>query len=61
MAGNAAIIYLKASERRATLCGMNAPIGHAVQLIHTVAAPRKDHMQEMQEVLNELLGSPKDN
>src|SRR5215469_12737464 len=29
----AAIIAIKASERRATLCGANAPIGHAIAVM----------------------------
>lgn len=36
---NCAAIFIKASERLATLTGMNAPIGHAVQLIHATAPP----------------------
>jgi hypothetical protein len=35
---NCAAIFIKASERLATLTGMNAPIGHAVQVIHPPAA-----------------------
>src|SRR5215831_17347606 len=39
-AANSAIIFIKASERLATLTGMNAPIGHAVQLmVHATAPP----------------------
>jgi hypothetical protein len=36
---NSAAIFIKASERLATLTGMNAPIGHAVQVIHATAPP----------------------
>jgi hypothetical protein len=37
---NAGVLYVKISERKATLTGMNAPLGHAVQIIHQVARPR---------------------
>ena len=38
---NAAALYCKISERKATLIGLNAPIGHAVQLIHATAPPEQ--------------------
>ena len=38
---DAAIIYLKASERRATLCSINATQCYSVQIIHATAAPRQ--------------------
>jgi len=34
----AAVVSIKASERRATLCGANAPIGHTVAIMHQQAA-----------------------
>ena len=36
---NSGLLYIKASERLATLTGMNAPIGHAVQVMHATAPP----------------------
>ena len=39
---NAGLLYIKASERLATLLGMNAPIGHAVQVIHQAAPARQE-------------------
>ena len=33
----AAMMFLKASERRATPCGANAPQGHSVQIMHLTA------------------------
>jgi hypothetical protein len=42
-AASSAIIFIKASERLATLMGMNAPIGHCVQLIHQAAGGEADH------------------
>ena len=57
-AANSAIIFIKASERVATLTGMNASIGHAVQVIHQ-AAPvvQQTSTQEIAAVLDELTGS----
>src|SRR5215831_1406978 len=40
-AANSAIIFIKASERLATLTGMNAPQGHSVTLIHEAARPER--------------------
>ena len=40
-AANSAVIFIKASERLATLTGMNAPQGHSVSLIHEVAQPHR--------------------
>jgi hypothetical protein len=36
----AAIIFIKASERRATLRGANSPVGHAVTIMHQAAEPQ---------------------
>src|SRR5215471_9050921 len=34
-----AIVFVKTNERRATLAGANAPIGHAVTVMHQAAPP----------------------
>src|SRR5262249_42508697 len=36
-----AIVFVKTSERRATLAGANAPIGHAVTVMHQAAPARE--------------------
>jgi hypothetical protein len=38
---NSGALYVKLSERKATLLGLNAPIGHAVQVIHSTAPIRQ--------------------
>jgi hypothetical protein len=56
-AANSAVIFIKASERLATLTGMNAPIGHAVRVIHQAAPPeQKTSTQEILAALDNVLG-----
>src|SRR5215831_8847070 len=54
----AAVIFIKASERRATLMGANAPAAATVKLIHD--AEPKEHkkttMQEARELLDNIMG-----
>ena len=50
-----AVIFLKTSERKATLTGMNAPIGHAVQVMHTVAPQPRNSVEDMRATLDELM------
>jgi hypothetical protein len=55
-AASSAIIFLKSSERLATLTGMNAPIGHAVQLIHSTAPPtHQTSTQKLTSLLDVIL------
>ena len=59
LAGDVALaaVFVKISERRASMTGMNAPQSHAVQLIHQ-AAPAKQltSTEEISAVLDNLLG-----
>ena len=53
---SAAIIFIKASERLATLTGMNAPIGRAVQVIHqAVPVTKQTSTEEIASVLDALM------
>lgn len=52
----AAVIYIKASERRATLNGANAPLGHAVTVMHQAAVVEQpSSLDKIERVLNELM------
>lgn len=52
----AAIVFIKASERAATLAGANAPTGHAVSVIdHTAALEQPTSTQRIRRVLDELI------
>jgi len=55
-ASSSAIIFLKASERLATLTGMNPVQGHAVQLIHSTAPlSRQTSTEQIRDVLDNIL------
>ena len=55
-ASSSAIIFLKASERLATLTGMNPVQGHAVQLIHSTAPlSQQTSTQQIRGVLDNIL------
>jgi len=55
-AANSAVIFIKASERLATLTGMNAPIGHAVQVIHREAPPQpKTSTEKLRSLLDQVM------
>src|SRR5215472_14655692 len=43
----AAVTYVKISERRATLAGANAPIGHEVTVMHQAAPPQLNSTQRL--------------
>jgi DNA-directed RNA polymerase specialized sigma24 family protein len=52
----AAMIFLKASERRATLCGANAPQGHSVHIMHqTATEQKKTSTEKIRDVLDIIL------
>jgi hypothetical protein len=52
----AAIVFVKTSERRATLMGADAPIGHAVQVMHQAAAPvQQTSTQKLRGLLDNIL------
>src|SRR5262249_43214376 len=53
---DAGILYIKASERLATLLGMNAPIGHAVQVIHATAlVGQQTSTEEIRGILDNIM------
>src|SRR5215469_17494125 len=50
-------LLIKVAERRATLLGLNPPIGHAVQVIqHAPAEKKKTSTQEMRDLLDDIMG-----
>jgi hypothetical protein len=51
-----AVTYVKISERRATMTGMSAPMGHVVQLIHAANLPKEQTSTErIRSVLDNIL------
>jgi hypothetical protein len=52
----AGVLLVKIAERRATLLGLNPPIGHAVQVIQHPPAEQKTTTQEIRAALDELIG-----
>src|SRR5262245_14774100 len=52
----AGVLMVKIAERRATLLGLNPPIGHAVQVIQHPPAEKKTTTQEIRAALDELMG-----
>ena len=52
----AAIVAIKASERRATLTGANAPIGHAVAVMTQSAEEPTSSTEKMLEAIRRLRG-----
>ncbi|MGY8682667.1 hypothetical protein Q2941_33540 [Bradyrhizobium sp. UFLA05-153] len=52
-----AAIYVKISERRATMTGMNAPQGHVMQLIHQSAPVKQlNSTQEIRAAIDQVCG-----
>ena len=56
----AAIVAIKASERRATLCGANAPPAHLVTVMHTQPIEDGTSTQKMLEAIRRLRGEEPD-
>jgi hypothetical protein len=54
------VLLVKVSERRATLLGLNAPLGHAVQVVQHPPANQPTNTDRIEAVLNALLAKPKD-
>ena len=52
----AAVTYVKISERRATLAGANAPIGHAVTVMHQAAPPKLTSTQRIRAAIDNVMG-----
>ena len=52
----AAVTYTKLSERRATLAGANAPIGHAVTVMHEAAPAQLNSTQRLQAAVDRIRG-----
>jgi hypothetical protein len=51
----AGMLLIKAQERRATLLGANAPIGHAVRVVSHPAENKPTSTDKLERVLNELI------
>jgi len=52
----AAVTYVKISERRATLAGANAPIGHAVTVMRHATPPELTSTQRIRAALDDVMG-----
>src|SRR5215831_7143738 len=52
----AGALLVKVAERRATLLGLNPPLGHAVQVIQHAPAERKTSTQEIRDLLDDVRG-----
>jgi hypothetical protein len=52
----AAVVFLKASERRATLGGANAPTSYTIHAINQAPAHEKTSTEKIAETLDQLLG-----
>ena len=52
------LLLLKVAERRATLLGMNAPIGHAVAVIQHVPEHKISTTEEISALIDEIRGIP---
>jgi hypothetical protein len=61
MAGDVAAgtLLIKIYERRATLLGLNPPLGHAVHIVQHPPEHRETNMDKIERVLRELTGPPK--
>jgi len=55
----AGALLVKIYERRATLLGLNPPLGHAVHVVQHVPEHRETNMDKIERVLRELKGPPK--
>jgi hypothetical protein len=51
-----AIVFVKTSERRATLAGANAPIGHAVTVMTAAAPAHLNSTQKLQAAVDRIRG-----
>ena len=50
------LLLLKVAERRATLLGMNAPLGHAVQVIQHEPENKPSSTDRIREVIERIVG-----
>lgn len=55
------MLLVKVAERRATLLGVNRPLGHAVHVAQHEPAVRETSTDRIERVLNQLMGPPKRN
>ena len=51
-----AMIFIKASERRATMNGANAPTSHQIHLMNDAAPDQRSSTQKLSDVLDHVLG-----
>jgi hypothetical protein len=49
------VLLIKAQERRATLLGMNAPLGHSVRVVSHPPANRPTSTDKIEAALNALI------
>jgi hypothetical protein len=54
----AAVTYVKISERRATLAGANAPIGHVVQVLQSTPATQETSTDRIEAAIARIRGLP---
>jgi hypothetical protein len=52
----AGVLLVKVAERRATLLGMNAPLGHAVQVIQHEPADKPTSTERLRAAINRIRG-----
>ena len=55
----AGVLMVKIAERRATLLGLNPPLGHSVQVIQHALATRKTATEEIGDLIDEIRGISK--
>jgi hypothetical protein len=53
-----AMLLVKVAERRATLLGLNPPIGHAVQVVQHEPVNKPTSTERIRAVLDQLIGKP---
>ena len=54
----AGALMVKIAERRATLLGLNPPLGHAVQVVQHEAVNKPTSTERIRAVLDQLIGKP---
>jgi len=52
----AGVLMVKIAERRATLLGLNPPLGHSVQVVQHESATKRTTLEEARARLDEFMG-----
>ena len=55
---SAGVLLVKVAERRATLLGLNPPLGHAVQVVQHEPVSKPTSTERIRTVLDQLIGKP---